>query len=87
MAGLDVCAELGVTCDEETVYQRMAQAEGDVLSACMARLLLWTDPSPLPAVGDVNHAWDFYQRNWRPGAPHPEVWPARYGTAMGLVNA
>ncbi len=82
----DICAELGVTCDADTIYELMAKPEGDVLSACMARLLLWTDPAPLPAVGDVDHSWAFYQRNWRPGAPHPDVWPGRYGTAMGLVQ-
>ncbi len=83
----DVCADLGVSCDETTIYQRMAEPEGDVLPGCMARLLLWTDPAPLPAVGDVDHAWNFYERNWRPGAPHPEGWPARYAIARGLVNA
>ncbi len=80
------CAELGVPCTADSIYGLMATPEGDVLSACMARLLLFTDPAPLPNVGEVMAGWDYYQRNWRPGAPHPEVWPGRYGTAMGLVN-
>lgn len=79
------CAELLVPCDVSTVYEAMAWH--DVLAACMARLLLWTDPAALPAVGEVEAGWDYYRRNWRPGAPHPEMWPARYGTAMGLVNS
>lgn len=79
-----VCDSLGVPCDAESVYQAMI--DNDVLAASMARLLLFTDPAPLPNVGEVMAAWDYYERNWRPGAPHPEAWPARYGTAMGLVN-
>lgn len=79
-----VCAELAVPCDAESVYE--ALVVNDVLAAVMARLLLWTDPAPLPAVGDVQGSWEYYRRNWRPGAPHPDMWPARYGTAMGLVN-
>ncbi len=34
-----------------------------------ARLLLWTDAKPLPAIGDEQGAWDYYLRNWRPGKP------------------
>lgn len=40
----------------------------DVLAAGFARLLLWTDPHRLPAVGDVEGAWQLYLRTWRPGA-------------------
>lgn len=69
---------------DHTVYEAIAWH--DVLAATLARLLLWTDPAALPAVGDVNGAWAYYQRTWRPGAPHPELWPARYGTAMGLCQ-
>src|SRR5690606_38323275 len=29
----------------------------DVLAGVFARLLLWTDPQALPALGDVNGAW------------------------------
>lgn len=79
-----VCAELGVSCDVSTVYHDMAN--NDILAASMARLLLYTDPAALPAVGEVEAGWQYYLRNWRPGMPHPEAWPGRYGTAMGLVN-
>lgn len=80
-----VCAELVVPYNQTDVFEAMAW--NDVLGASMARLLLWQDPAALPAVGDVNAGWAYYQRNWRPGAPHPEAWPAKYGTAMGLVQA
>lgn len=80
-----VCAELGVECTTEAVYQ--AIVDNDVLAACMARLLLWTDPAPLPALGDALGGWGMYIRNWRPGAPHPETWSARYATAFDEVKA
>jgi hypothetical protein len=78
-----VCAELGVPCEADAVYQAMIN--NDVLAACMARLLLFTDPAPLPAVGAWHDGWDYYQRNWRPGAPHPEAWLSRYVTAKSLI--
>ncbi|MEN5115838.1 hypothetical protein ABE488_00675 [Luteimonas sp. TWI662] len=40
----------------------------DVLAAGLARLLLWSDPRALPAVTDVEGAWQLYLRTWRPGA-------------------
>lgn len=40
----------------------------DLLACAFARLLLWTDPAPLPALGDRQAAWEYYHRTWRPGA-------------------
>lgn len=79
-----VCYELAIPFNQADVFEAMAW--NDVLAAAMARLLLWTDPAPLPDVGDVQAGWNYYEKLWRPGAPHPEIWPARYGTAMGLVK-
>lgn len=79
-----ICTYLHVPFDLDTVFEAMAW--NDTLATCMARLLLWTDPAPLPDVGDVRAGWAYYLRNWRPGLPHPEIWPARYGTAMGLLS-
>lgn len=59
----------------------------DLLACAFARLLLWTDAAPLPALGDRQGAWDYYQRNWRPGKPHREHWDAHYAEAMNLVLA
>lgn len=50
----------------ETPHVWAALEHDDVLAAMFARLLLWTDPRPLPA--DEGEAWDYYLRNWRPGA-------------------
>jgi hypothetical protein len=58
----------------------------DVLAAGLARLLLYTDPHRLPALGDVQGAWDYYVRTWRPGKPHRLTWDALYRRALEFVR-
>ncbi len=58
----------------------------DVLAAGLARLLLWSDPGRLPAVGDEQGAWNLYLRTWRPGKPHAQTWPAYYARAVAEVT-
>lgn len=79
-----VCAWLFIPCSVDVVYDAMAW--NDVLAASMARLLLFTDPRALPAVGEIDAAWDYYIRCWRPGAPHRSTWDARYATALAAVR-
>jgi hypothetical protein len=57
----------------------------DVLAFAFGRLLLWTDPKPLPGEHDAASGWDLYVRTWRPGKPHPERWPARFAAAVREV--
>lgn len=64
---LSVCKALGIEPTKQAVYAALQSAD-DVLDAAFARLLLWTDPKPLPALGDVAGAWELYLRTWRPGA-------------------
>ena len=69
----------------------------DVLAAGFARLLLWTDPAKLPAIGEVRQAFDLYLRTWRPGAYTRGTeaqkmalytkWQLNYANAMDLINA
>jgi hypothetical protein len=61
-----VCEQLGVTFAPRAIWRGMEAS--DALAVCVARLLLFTDPKPLPAMGDVETAWKYYLRNWRPGA-------------------
>lgn len=59
----------------------------DVLAAALARLLLFTDPQRLPALGDSESAWKLYRfRTWKPGKPHPEKWPSNYAAALRAVK-
>lgn len=64
-----------------------AMAWHDPLACTMARLLVWQDPRPLPALGDKKGAWDYYLRNWRPGMPHPEAWEGNYNRAFEAMQA
>lgn len=61
-----VCAARGVQPTTAAVYA--ALEHDDVLAMAIARLLLWTDPKPLPELGDADAAWALYLRTWRPGA-------------------
>ena len=65
----------------------LALETDDVLAARLARLLLWTDPRPLPVRGDAAAGWNYYIRNWRPGKPHPQTWGAFWREAEALVYA
>lgn len=64
----------------------LALETDDVLAAAAARLLLFTDPARLPAIGEQSEAWRYYLRNWRPGKPHPSTWPECYETALKAVG-
>jgi len=79
-----VCRARSVIATESAVYA--ALEHDDVLAAAFARLLLWTDPKPLPAIGDEQGAWDLYLRVWRPGKPHRHTWNALYAQAMEEVT-
>lgn len=87
-----VCKARGIAASRLTVYE--ALQDDPVLAAAFARLLYYTDPGRLPAVGDEQGAWDVYLRTWRPGAfkRQPEElrakWSKSYNDAMvayGLV--
>lgn len=64
---LTVCAALGVTPTLDGIFGALP-SQCDVLDAALARLLYWTDPGPLPVLGDVEGALQSYLHNWRPGA-------------------
>ncbi len=60
----------------------------DILAAGVARLLLYTDPFPLPDVDDEAGAWELYAlRCWRPGKSHPNAWPKNHRVARDAVRA
>jgi len=82
-----LCAERGVAWDAAAIW---AKLEFDDLLACgFARLLLYSDPKPMPPVWDVDAAWDLYaKRTWRPGKPHRDTWDGYHlqaRKALGVV--
>lgn len=90
----DVCRERDVTAVAGDAHAKLEH--DDVLAAAFARLLLWTDPKPLPALNDIESAWQLYLRTWRPGAytrGTPEYraalrkkWGGYYAQAMQEVS-
>lgn len=78
-----VCKASCVPATADAVYD--ALDKDDVLAAACARLLLWSDPKALPALGDAESAWALYLRTWRPGKPHPQTWPDLYRQAVAEV--
>lgn len=83
-AAQSVCRMRGVPATSDAVYA--ALPIDDVLAAAFARMLLWTDPFPLPQIGEVQEAWDLYIRTWRPGKPHRHTWDDLYAQAMEAVK-
>lgn len=80
-----VCAKRGVPFDAAAIWN--AIETDDVLAAGVARLLLFTDPRRLPAVTDVEGAWNLYAiRTWRPGKPHRHTWDEFHAQARAQVT-
>lgn len=79
-----LCEARNVSFEPAAIYR--AIETDDVLAAGVARLLLFTDPHQLPAVGEVQDGWDLYDRIWRPGKPHPDKWPANYARAVAEIS-
>lgn len=79
-----LCDDRDCPPDPRSVWQRIEV--DDVLAAGLARLLLFSDPAPLPDIGDVDGAWAYYLRTWRPGRPRPEHWPGHYAEALQALG-
>ena len=78
---VELCAKFNVQPDPAAVWAALALPQNDCLACGLARYIYLADPTPLPAVGDVNGGWQYYIRNWRPGEPKPLTWPGLYATA------
>ncbi len=79
-----VCRARDCSFDQRAVWAQFEH--DDILAAAFARLLLYTDAKPLPEIGDMQGGWLYYERNWRPGRPHPEKWPGCYARAVALIT-
>lgn len=80
----DLCAHRGIVATEQAVWAEMAI--DDLLAVAMARLLLYTDPRPLPVMGDADGAWAYYESIWRPGKPRPNAWKVNYPAALRAIE-
>lgn len=74
--------------EPRAVWAALTKPEFDLLACALARLLLFTDPYKLPALGDEQGAWNLYaKRTWRPGKPHRERFARWYSEALRLVTS
>ena len=78
-----LCRARGVKFQTQAVYA--ALEFDDVFAAGIARLLLFTDPRKLPALGEPDAAWNLYARVWRPGKPHRKTWPEAHAAANAAM--
>lgn len=65
------------TVTESTDIHRILEHH-DMLAACLARCLLWTDRRRLPEPTERLAGWQIYLTVWKPGRPHHEYWDANY---------
>lgn len=79
----DICAARRVAPMASAVYDQLEH--DDVLAAAFARLLLWTDPYPLPTTEP--DGWSLYMRTWRPGKPHIRTWPGFWTAADRFLRS
>lgn len=80
-----LCKVAGVQPTPDAVWAKLATIAGDPLAVGFARLLLWTDPRPIPSPDKGAVAWGYYVRNWRPGSPGPDRWPTNLDAANAAV--
>ena len=81
---VDICNKRNIPAMVKNVYD--ALEHDDILAACFARLLLWSDYKEIPAIGQVEKAWECYLRNWRPGKPRRHHWDSSYAQAMDCIR-
>lgn len=75
-----ICELRSVGFEAYPVWRRLEN--DDILATCLARLLLFSDPAPLPKVTDPIAAWEYYLRTWRPGKPHRKTWAGYHAAAV-----
>jgi len=80
-----ICHERDCRFEPRAIWAQLEH--DDILAAAFARLLLLTDPRPLPAVGDEVGCWLLYIRTWQPGKPRLEGWPTAYSVALRLATS
>ncbi|KAA2211316.1 hypothetical protein [Teichococcus oryzae] len=78
-----LCEAASVRFEATAIWRAIEGHDG--LAYGFARLLLLTDPYPIPV--EQHAAWACYAlRLWRPGKPHPQTWPVWWQGA-GLTSS
>ena len=78
-----IVMDMHIPWDRRAIYDMLEF--NDKLAGVFARLLLWTEPSPLPKLGQKEPLWEYYLSAWRPGKPHRKTWDEAYETALRVM--
>jgi hypothetical protein len=73
-----LCGDVLVDFDDRAILTAMTWS--DPFAFAMGRLLILTDPWPLPKM--QGEGWALYMRTWRPGKPRREHWPVAWAQAL-----
>jgi hypothetical protein len=84
---IGACVKSGIPANPVAAWGALATAAHDNLAVAFARLLLWSDPAPLPNIGDEDTAYEYYLRLWKPGKPSRKRWSVVYPQAMTAIQA
>lgn len=71
------------TADPKEMWNLLEFPENDKYGVYIARTALKSDPAPIPRLGNVEGAWEYYLKHWRPGKPRKEKWAISYEAALG----
>lgn len=82
-AGKRLCEAASVRPEADAIWRALEGHDG--LACGLARLLVLSDPAPLPE--DAGTAWRYYLRTWRPGRPYMEKWSRHWEAAGTAVRA
>jgi hypothetical protein len=77
-----LCAWVQVRWDEAAIWRALEGHDG--LAVGFARLLLLSDPYPMPRT--AADGWACYLRTWRPGKPHPAAWAKHWERATAALE-
>ena len=84
---LAACVKAGVPAPVTTLGAWRMLATDDALATAFARLLLYTDVLPNPAMDDEEGWYRYYLNLWRPGSPSRARWSGVFPQALDAVRA
>ena len=75
----------GVAVTAQDIWETIATPRGDALAVGLMRLLLYSDPLPIPPPYAPISCYDYYDHLWRPGKPHEADWATNLAEANAAV--
>lgn len=82
----EILSKLNYPTLTNTIYTQLLT--NDQLGCILARLLLLSDPNPLPEpkYSEITNAYNYYLKNWRPGKKSPASWKTNWPLAIEVAH-